>query len=260
MNPETTKKDSFTRHLVIGLSALVTLFVIYYLVMSLRSPVLKIKALQSEYGYNPDERIFSDSTFLALLKEKAFLQSRVTMAETDSVYLTINLADSMVNLEISGVSVHNARIKNMKISRILESGNAFVLSSMLTKPLTVHKEYASIEKEPLMIRMAPRDTSEYVPDIMPDTADFEPVNFILETDKGIRIFFYQDEFVQRGDRSHIFFFDLRYRLKDTFASLKKTMVGKVPEYHLFIKLRLPRSDLKIIYRALPEQGQIAVYR
>jgi hypothetical protein len=166
----------------------------------------------------------------------------------------------MVNLEISGVSVHNARIKNMKISRILESGNAYVLSSMLTKPLTVLKEYASIEKEPLMIRMAPRDTSEYVPDIMPDTADFEPVNFILETDKGIRIFFYQDEFAQRGDRSHIFFFDLRYRLKDTFASLKKTMVGKVPEYHLFIKLRLPRSDLKIIYRALPEQGQIAVYR
>ena len=31
------------------------------------------------------------------------------MAETDSIYLTLNLADSTVNLEISGVSVHSGQ-------------------------------------------------------------------------------------------------------------------------------------------------------
>ena len=29
-----------------------------------------------------------------MLKEKAFLQSKIIMAETDSIYLTINLTDS----------------------------------------------------------------------------------------------------------------------------------------------------------------------
>ena len=33
------------------------------------------------------------------------------MAATDSIYMTINLADSTVNLEISGVVVHTTRNK-----------------------------------------------------------------------------------------------------------------------------------------------------
>ena len=53
-----------------------------------------------------DERIYSDSAYLKLLKEKAFLQSRIAMAQTDSIYLTLNFADSSANLEISGVVVH----------------------------------------------------------------------------------------------------------------------------------------------------------
>ena len=36
------------------------------------------------------------------------------MAETDSIYLTINLADSTANLEISGVVVHKAKMSSLK--------------------------------------------------------------------------------------------------------------------------------------------------
>ena len=61
-----------------------------------------------------NKKIFSDSTYLKLLKEKAFLQSRIVMAETDSIYLTLNLADSTANLEISGVVVHHAKISEIE--------------------------------------------------------------------------------------------------------------------------------------------------
>ena len=80
------------------------------------SPVRKLAAIKNEFGVKPtensviDERIFSDSAYLMLLKEKAFLQSRITMAETDSIYLTINLTDSTANIEISGVVVHKAKM------------------------------------------------------------------------------------------------------------------------------------------------------
>jgi hypothetical protein len=42
--------------------------------------------------------------------------------------------------------------------------------------------------------------------------------------------------------------------------MKKVVTFRVPEYHPFIKIRLNRADAKIIYRAIPYHGQVAVYR
>ena len=181
------------------------------------------------------------------------------MAETDSIYLTIDIPDSLVNLEISGVVVHTAKIADMKMSRILVKGNEFIISSLLSSPLTITNDISSIKKEPLMISMAPKDTSEYQPDIMPDTADYEPVSYILEMNNGIRIYVYQDDQLNAGVKMHIFGFDLHDRLRNTLSSIKKVCVFKSPEYHPFIKIWLTRTDAKIIYRAIPRHGQIAVY-
>jgi len=38
------------------------------------------------------------------------------------------------------------------------------------------------------MKIAPKDTSEFKPDAIPDTAFYEPVNYIFETDRGIKIF------------------------------------------------------------------------
>jgi len=106
--------------------SLVAAFMIYHSVMSVMAPVRKLNEIRTEYGFaqnvkNPvDERIPSDSAYLSLMKEKAWYQSRVAMAATDSIYMTINLADTTVNLEISGVVVHSTDIKKQRISNILK--------------------------------------------------------------------------------------------------------------------------------------------
>ena len=100
---------------------------------------------------------------------------------------------------------------------------------------------------------------EYKPDIIPDTTDHEPVNYILETDIGVRIFIYQFEKISASDKKHQFIFDLNDRLRFTWNSLKRVAVFKFPEYHPFIKLALSRADARIIYRAIPGNGQIAVH-
>jgi hypothetical protein len=107
--------------------------------------------------------------------------------------------------------------------------------------------------------MAPKDTSEYKPDVMPDTSITEPVNYILVMNGGLRIYVYQEENVKFEDRLSQIKFDLTDRINDTWSALKRIIVFKVPEYHPFIKMKLPRSDAKIIYRAIPKNGQIAVY-
>lgn len=265
MENENQEKKAVRKKAILITVSIASAFLVWFSVMAMLSPARKFKSLKEEFSFKQnekikiDERIFSDSAYLKLLKEKAFCQSRVAMAETDSIYLTINIADSIVNLEISGVVVHKADIKKIGISNILGEGNNYLISTMLSRPFTINHDISSIEKEPLMIKMAPKDTSEYQPDIMPDTADFEPVNFIMEVDHGIRIHVYQYEKLNPGDRMHLFRFDLRYRIKSTMESLKSIFTLKVPEYHPYIKIRLPRDDAKIIYRALPVNGQIGVH-
>lgn len=131
---------------------------------------------------------------------------------------------------------------------------------MLASPMTIVKDYATIRKEPLMVKMAPKDTSEFKPDVIPDTSDYEPVNYILEMDRGIRIFVYQETDTIAKDKNSLFFFDLRDRMKNVSASLGRTIRLKVPEYHPFIKIRVPKADAKVLYRAVPRNGQIAIYR
>ena len=265
MEKENQKSRVINKKTLVISVIVVLAFLIYFAIMAMFSPSRKFGILADEFSYKQDEknkvdeRIFSDSVYLKLLKQKAWYQSRVTMAETDSIYVTIDLPDSVVNLEISGVTVHKADIGKINISKILRQGNNYVISSLLSKPFTIRSDFSSIEKEPLMIKMAPKDTSEYQPDIMPDTADYEPVNFIMELDYGIRIHIYQFEKLNPGDRMHLFMFDLRYRFRDTLESMKSIFTFRIPEYHPFIKIRLPRNDVKIIYRALPEKGQVAVY-
>ncbi|MCJ7448502.1 MAG: hypothetical protein MUO72_12505 [Bacteroidales bacterium] len=266
MGNEVTDKPFYKKQGFIVLSIILAVFIIYYSVMSLLGPVRKLKAFDSEYGFKQDEkntideRILSDSSYLKLLKEKAFLQSKIAMAETDSIYLTINLADSSVNLEISGVVVHSTDIKKINISKILKKGDEYTILTMLSTPLVIAKDFTSIKKEPLMIKMAPKDTSEYQPDIIPDTADFEPVNFILEMQNGVKVYVYQDEKVRFGDGIRRFGFDLWDRIRNTVSSMTRVFTLKVPEYHPYIKIRLARADAKIIYRAIPYNGQVAVYR
>lgn len=266
MEPETAKKMSGRNIALVSVTAFILIFIIYYSVMMMLSPGKKYAAIRNEFGIDTTEKIrkenpiFSDSTYLKLLKEKAFLQSRMIMAETDSIYLTLNLSDSTVNLEISGVSVHQTRFSDMEASKIFLKGDENLILSLMASPFTIAKDWATIKKEPVLFKMAPKDTSEYKPDIVPDTSLTEPVNYILEMTDGTRIYVCQEENDKSGERKSQFRFDLKYRLRDAWSCMKSIVRFRIPEYHLFIKIYLPRSEAKIIYRAIPKYSQVGLYR
>jgi hypothetical protein len=261
-------KDQLESRSKLPLIILISIFLllaVYYAVMTMISPGRKLEEIRNEFSAKHAEKndvaqkILKDQNYLKLMKQKAFLQSRVVMAESDSIYLTINLADSTANLEISGVIVHKSKMSSVKISSILSGANENAVLSMLSVPLTIVSSLATIKKEPVMVKIAPKDTSEYKPDIVPDTSLTEHVNYILEMNRGIRIYIYQEENAKFSDKMDQFVFDIKARLKDTWNSLKRVAVLKVPEYHPYIKMKLPRSDAKIIYRAIPKNGQIAIF-
>jgi len=263
METEIVDKRSGIKITLIVFSIIVVVFMVYFAIMSILSPGRKLLEIQKEYSSKTtldstiNKKIFSDSTYLKLLKEKVFLQSRTVMAATDSIYLTLNLADSSANLEISGVVVHHAEIAEIETSSIFLHGDENIVLNILATPFTIASSYSAIVKEPILLQLAPKDTSEYEPDIVPDTSFVEPVNYVLEMTNGTRIFIYQAE---EDERSNQFRFDLNLRLRDTWDSFKKVAVFKVPDYHPYIKMRIPRADAKIIYRAIPKHGQIGIYK
>ena len=110
-----------------------------------------------------------------------------------------------------------------------------------------------------MVKIAPKDTSEYKPDIMPDTSITETICYILDMTNGTRIYVYQEEKDKREDSKNIFRFDMDDRLKNTWLAIKDVAHFKVPEYHPYIKMKIPRDDAKIIYRAIPRKGQVGIY-
>jgi hypothetical protein len=240
-------------------------FAVYYGIMEMMSPSKKMAEISAKYGSANYEKlklpknITSDSTFLSLFKEQAYLQSKVLMAKTDSVYLTLNMSERMINIEISGIVVHSAPINEIEASKIITNGDEFVITSLLSSPLTIVSDTSSIAKIPIILKIAPKDTSEFKPDAIPDTAFYEPVNYIFETDRGIKIIVYQSEEIKHGDSKDLFLFDLRHRLISTKAALKEIAAFKVPEYQPYIKIKIPSADAKIIYRAIPKHGQIAVF-
>jgi hypothetical protein len=250
---------------VYAIAALFILIAIYYSVMALISPSVKISAINSEFGYKPsenaaiDEKIFSDSAFVRLNRDKAYIQARTTMAETDSICLALNLSDSTAILEINGVEVHRAKLSYIRISKVLTNADEYAVSSMLTAPFSIKEDFSTIKKEPLMIKTAPRDTSEYKPDILPDTARIEAVNYMMELDNDIRLYVYQQNDEEGGDLRK-YFFDVNDRFKNKAAIFGKIFAFKVPEYHPSIRVKMDRADARIIYRALPRYGQIALYR
>jgi len=265
METEIKKKSTIIRTIFYILCSLLLLFMIYYAVMAVLSPGRKIHAINNEYSYREpessktDRRMFSDSIFVSVNREKSFYQARVLMAESDSICLSLNLSDSTAILEIEGVAVHNAKISEITVSKVFNKADEYSVTSMRAIPFTIGNDYSTIRKEPLMIKLAPKDTSEYKPDILPDTASSEPVNYIFEMTNGTRLYVYQDLGENEGDRMALYMFDLKDRLRNIRYNLKSIINLKVPEYHPSIKISLAKADAKIIYRALPRHGLISVF-
>jgi hypothetical protein len=265
MDTETKEKSSF-RKTGLYISGSLLIIMIYYAVMLMIAPGREILALNSEYGKKQSETpvidsiLFSDSAFISLNREKAFYQSRVLIAESDSIGLALNLADSTAILEINGVALHKAKVSEIKISKVFSKMNENASARMLAIPFTIEKDFASIMKEPLMIKMAPKDTSEYKPDIVPDTTNSEPVNYRFDMSNGTRLYVFQNTRENSKGRLSRVLFDLNDRFRNFGEALKSISVFKVPDYHPSVRIRMAKSDAKIIYRALPKHGQVALFR
>lgn len=179
----------------------------------------------------------------------ASLRARKLLAESDSVRIVINLRDSMVFLEIRGLTVHAAKMLAVDFPPWFNELPLFARVAWLSEPFRTVRTYSTIPHEPIIIRHAPVDTIEAqsMPSTIPEP-ESKAVHFTYQTNQHLLIHVSQVS----GDRIKTpFLIRFRRQMRD-MKRIFLEMTGLTDRQYLAtLKIYLSPQDAKTIFRALP---------
>jgi hypothetical protein len=251
------------RQILIGFIAILG---IVYIILTFAAPKKKINQINREFPdslqaiqYNREYSYSEDPDLFELYKEKVFLLSRLNMAGSDSIGLVVNLRDSILNLEIHGLNIHTARIGKIKISRIFGALDRPAYLAFLSLPYTAIQDRATIKKEPIVVKRAPKDTIEAAKSaIVPDSLRFGPAYVTLILNHDIRLGIYQERTGLFMEPLRKFIFISCIRLGQSGINLWQMIRFRIPDYKPEIRIYISKEDLITIYRALPYNSKVVI--
>lgn len=182
------------------------------------------------------------------------------LARGDSIYLVLDLRDSTLNLALKGVKLRRCRLSRLQISQSIsvlkEKG---LLAYWAGEPFTLQSEWASMEKNPLQIKEAPKDTLEalkYLAEPVPPPVQDVHVSLRFDRHLIIHINQVQPTSWHNVDKRLSYELDwLFISLSEKIQQLKSRSRGKPA---LWIHLDMNRDDALAVYRAIPDHARLAI--
>lgn len=206
-----------------------------------------------------NDSIYFHPEMRLLVKEKAYKEALLKLSEYDSIQMEINHADNTVNLYIKGVLVHQTQVGIFQRDKIFKYMPLMQQVKLFSQPLPVQSHYATIVKEPVVIRHAPKDKLEAALNAwQPDTLIQNPAFLILLVEHGIHLIFEQEKNPTFQDKWKKFNFYNKIRLRNSIQAISNFVSLKKQDYHPAITIKMPVDDLRTIYRALPNKAFIAI--
>ncbi len=238
---------------------LIVITAVYITVSILSARAWVIEKNQNYTATLTNKALASDSAFLALQRELAWVRAKLELSRNDSIALILDLEEKQAFLKIRGVTVHQTPISNIKIDRGLQALEPGALNDLLSSPLRIKTCFATFEKEPIVTVQAPKDTlASPIPQLVMDTAIHAPFIFYLELDHNIRLVVLQQEDESRTNGTQKAQFLKRIARNDTWNNILRVATFQLPRYTPQITLQIPKSDVRIMYRAVPVNGRIAI--
>jgi hypothetical protein len=241
--------------IIIILSSLILILIITFIVLSAMAPIRAIRLVNENY---PDSGMIEEysSAQIDMMKKEVFMRSRLKMAEADSACVSINLVDSVIIVEIQGVTLLETKIQKLWSSKIYSRYSKQAFYECFATPFVIDSDYCTIPKEFFNIKYAPEDTiAAQAPKTMPDTTLKYPVYFILYLDRGLMVDIRQSDTllseIYKEYTKHI----RDQKIKKMWNSLYRF---EVPAYDPAIRIEIPHKDARSIYKALPKHAQVAV--
>lgn len=249
------------KFLVIAAVVFVALSV-WYITGTVRSVNRYVDQFNTDFGIQDDSvgkqvNMYRVPGYHELLKQKGLLSSQIRLAKNDSIGLFLNLSDSVAQLMIKGVAVREIPLRKIGLPSLFKRTSQEALYEWLSEPVRIKTLKATIAKEPVNVVQAPKDSSDVIPAVKPDTTNSEPVFFILDSDRGLRLYFYQTESGGK-DWSAALAFAWADRWQEVKRNVSAILNLQVPEYIPTLRIGITKEDAKVLYRALPENGRIVI--
>jgi hypothetical protein len=252
----------------IGLKILIGVliaFTILYLFAIFAAPVKKINQINRAFNdtITPDklDKAYpnpENQDLFNLYKEKIFLVSRLEMAKTGSIGLAVNLKDSILNIEIGGINLRQTEISKYKVSRTFKAIDNKAFLGLFSKPFTAKYNWDTFDKEPIVVKKAPKDTIEAARQAtVPDSVKTGPAYVTMFLDYNIQLSLYQE----KGSiwaLIYRFFFTSGRRFRRAGEAIWGALTFKIPEYKPEIRVYIPKDDLVTIYRALAVNTRVVI--
>lgn len=246
----------------------ITLYTLCALVLALViqigiSPILKLRELEQTALQSPDLQTYTAEyetpVLSALAREKAFKESLLKLPQNDSIHLVINLRDSVLLLTINGVNIHRSALRSFDIDPLLARLSNQTYLGICSSPLYITGQEATIVKEPIVVRQAPKDPVEAALNAYePDTLVQNPAFLRIGLAHGIRLVIDQEV----NATSHDKWVRFKFRTKQWTSDLNRHLLGfftfQRQLYTPTIRLRLPADELRSVYRALPDQSKVVL--
>jgi len=199
----------------------------------------------------------SPSVADSLRRQAAYLQARLALAEQDVIGLSIDLADSVLQLEVRGVPLRRCPVRDYRAGRALAR-----LTTLETRILpalfTLEQATATIPREPIRVVKAPKDTVEAAArpaSLLPvETRD---VRFILRFAPDLMLVVTQPP-SSFSEKVRAAVFDAKVRLAEAGRAGSALLQGRLPVHMQHITLELSGEDARAVYQALPSEAKLAL--
>lgn len=219
----------------------------------------KLKQLHQTYAPGGDSLSYSAEEW-NLIRQKSLLNARVKMSDSDSIGMTINFGDSLVQLEMKGVVLRQTKFDEAEISRFFRSIHPAAYEKFFSNPFSITEIEGSIVKEPITVKKAPKDSLEAAQNItVTDTSRVkEFIEWHFQLDSTFIVSFVQsDRQFGKTDWSTI-----QYRLRRHSKKLKEInqalLSFRMPAYYPEITVFIPKNEAKSFFRALPQSGLVSL--
>jgi hypothetical protein len=182
----------------------------------------------------------------------SFIQNRLELARQDSIYLVLNLQDSVLDIEIKGLPVQRCKIQSYHASSRLKAAQHEDLQKWLETPFTLQGEISTIPKVPVLLVDAPKDTTEAAKlPKKPMEPEKTAVFFTLLFDKNLVIEIEQTEAILPEEE--VLMLNYQHRFDSLFSrTLLQKIIQPMPQQlPIHIKLRMNEGDARAIYRSIP---------
>lgn len=190
---------------------------------------------------------------------EAFLKSTLQLSKHDSISLLVDLSDSMLVLTFKGIYLFESRISSIYMNKGLRRMPLTLRDSLFSGPMEVFSCISSIEKFPLVVKKAPKDTTEAsLTSSEPQLPRQSDVFFLYEFENGLFIEIGQEEKELIGGGKEYRKYERGKALAFREMYLKSIFYSKEKGYIYYLKIELPREEARAIFRALPDKPLLAV--